>query len=584
MKKYKLILIIFFCIIIVGLLSFLLYEIFNKSGGNKTQTIFIFSPNEVKQLLQKTAEIYDVNGLMSTGQFSKNSYAILLLPGTYDLNGGEIKIGYYTQILGIGSSPNSVVVKGSISVPNPPDASNGLNNFWRGCENLTITNPSRSCGKKTCTVLASSQACSYRSLIINSDLYLHDNNTYVSGGFIANCKITGQLQPSSQQQYMFRSIEMDDILNDAVWNYVFAGCKVNSRPIFKPSCDKSVMGLSTKLYRRIEKPFIVSSSANLTDINIYEPNEEADLSKFFIENFDKSNCKIISSDKIGFVSPSNNVDQINALISSKDAILFTPGVYAIDKTINIQGKLLYGVGLPKLQSINGSVPVLSGNGRICGIICKSAEKLNNTNTLIKITGDSNIWDVYCMVGGDDSTKNYSTNTMMSIENCSQCYIENIWLWLADHNNVGPTNWDNTKCNYGLHVKNTANNVLIYGLFSEHNHVRNVLWEGKNGMVYMYQSEFNYDYPENAKDIVSYEVTGSEHKIYGGGAYSVTRTPYTAQAGFRFPKDTASQNLVIVAICSTYYGGISNIIDGDRKSAMINNTTECPGIKLSNTCQ
>ena len=73
-------------------------------------------------------------------------YAYLFKPGTYgtDEEPLQIKVGYYTEISGLGASPTDVTINGKIEVYNRCLGDGGtsnciaLNNFWRTLSNLTI--------------------------------------------------------------------------------------------------------------------------------------------------------------------------------------------------------------------------------------------------------------------------------------------------------------------------------------------------------------------------------------------------------------------------------------------------------------
>ena len=73
-------------------------------------------------------------------------------------------------------------------------------------------------------------------------------------------------------------------------------------------------------------------------------------------------------------------------------------------------------------------------------------------------------------------------------------------------------------------------MIAYGLASEHTLGNLVEWNGNNGHVYFYQSEYPYDVTqENYGNMgyVSYKVNDnvSSHYAYGIGAYSYFRDHY-----------------------------------------------------------
>jgi hypothetical protein len=61
-------------------------------------------------------------------QFGQQRFALLFLPGTYGTSDTPLnfQVGYYTAVAGLGSSPNDVVINGSIDVYNQCDASQRL--------------------------------------------------------------------------------------------------------------------------------------------------------------------------------------------------------------------------------------------------------------------------------------------------------------------------------------------------------------------------------------------------------------------------------------------------------------------------
>ena len=115
-------------------------------------------------------------------------------------------------------------------------------------------------------------------------------------------------------------------------------------------------------------------------------------------------------------------------------------------------------------------------------------------------------------------------------NSNDTIVDHTWIWRADHGaGVG---WDRNLSDNGLVVN--GNNVTAYGLFVEHHQQFQVLWNGKGGRTYFYQSEIPYDPPDQASYTsatgtngwASYKVADSvtTHEAWGLGIYSVFRHP------------------------------------------------------------
>ena len=165
-----------------------------------------------------------------------NRWSLLFRPGTYGsaTEPLQIKVGYYTEVAGLGDEPGDVVINGKVEVYNRCLNDGGtsnciaLNNFWRTLSNLTIS--VNSLGQDGCRASANfwavSQAVSMRRVAISgANLSLMDYCTagpqYASGGFIADSRLPFVIN-GSQQQWLIRNSEIGGWSN-GVWNQVFSG-------------------------------------------------------------------------------------------------------------------------------------------------------------------------------------------------------------------------------------------------------------------------------------------------------------------------------------------------------------------------
>jgi hypothetical protein len=70
------------------------------------------------------------------GQFSTSRFAFFFKPGIYST---DVPVGYYTQILGLGQSPDDVVFTSQRGVFSPEGdftIGGALSSFWRSAENF----------------------------------------------------------------------------------------------------------------------------------------------------------------------------------------------------------------------------------------------------------------------------------------------------------------------------------------------------------------------------------------------------------------------------------------------------------------
>ena len=108
----------------------------------------------------------------------------------------------------------------------------------------------------------------------------------------------------------------------------------------------------------------------------------------------------------------DNADTINKALAQGKNILFTPGVYKIDKTINVtkENTIIYGMGLATLEAVDGNICMetkdVSGI-KICGLLFDAGEK--KSETMLKVGSEKSdvfheddpicLSDVYFRVGG-----------------------------------------------------------------------------------------------------------------------------------------------------------------------------------------
>src|SRR5215207_1261886 len=186
--------------------------------------------DEVQAMLDELAAA-QVDAEMSTARHS-----VLFLPGAYGTATAPLqaRVGYYTEVAGLGASPQDVDITGKIEVYNRCLADGGtsnclaLVNFWRTISNLSLqVNGTGQDGcRGSANFWAVSQAVSMRRLDVSGgNLSLMDYCTagpqYASGGFIADSRLPNVIN-GSQQQWLIRNSEVAGWSN-GVWNQVFAG-------------------------------------------------------------------------------------------------------------------------------------------------------------------------------------------------------------------------------------------------------------------------------------------------------------------------------------------------------------------------
>jgi hypothetical protein len=553
----------------------------NCTNTGWPSNVYFFSPED-DDIQSKIYDVFSRQGGYqpeNNGQFSLYNYALLFTKGTYtDI---DIPIGYYTHVSGLGHKISDVIINGK--GPHVDNSSmnlsvGSLNNFWRSCENMTVL-PTYE--KMTWAV---SQAASLRSMDIKGDLTLFalGNNPdtsvgagFASGGFIANTK-ANNVKSGAQQQFICRNSTFNSFQNP-LWNQVLVGCDLATPALeccLKEGSQKTLL-IEKATPRISEKPYLVQTDpANKYVLSIIKPPRNSSSSSYSGHLSTPITSSIeVTRNNYFIATPGTTSDIINNYLTNGKDIIFCPGIYYLDKTIILKGQLLFGLGVPRIISKNAN-DIVKGHGDICGIIFEAAETptgiVNNKTILVNMNDNkpSNLWDVYCRVGGGtDENKSYSADKMLYVAG-DNSILDNCWCWVADHYASNKyTGWSKAVCNIGVHI--AGDSVICYGMFSEHNHGDNLYWTGDNGQMYMFQSEFNYfpENPDSFKNSVSYNVDKDvkNHKIRGAGAYCFFACSQSessdiyALAGFRFPKNVIVDYKTVFTVYLNGYGGIKNVI-------------------------
>lgn len=278
-----------------------------------------------------------------------------------------------------------------------------------------------------------------------------------------------------------------------------------------------------------EKPYLVYNGKRY-EIKIPVVRRDSDGVSWDGSNSDRT----VPLKSFYIAKPADNSEKLNNALEKGMNILFTPGIYRLEESlqINHEGTIITGIGMPSLLPVKGNSAIIvsnSGGLTISGLTVdagpvKSEELLTVGMPGSEALNENNpayLYDIFFRVGGPSEG---SAEKCMVI-NSGNVFIDHTWIWRADHGNgVG---WDRNKCANGLVVN--GNNVTAYGLFNEHFQEYQTLWNGENGRVYFYQSEMPYDPPsvdawkhDGTYGYASYKVADHvrTHEAWGIGIYNV----------------------------------------------------------------
>jgi hypothetical protein len=489
-------------------------EIYHQSdlGSN----VFVFDPGMDIQSVQTLIDTIHARQSARRSEFSNNRYALLFKPGNYNL---DIKVSYYMQVMGLGESPEDVVITGAVRSLTTRGNS-VLTNFWRFAENLTVIPTTDSTN-----TWGVSQAAPLRRVYIKGNLQLFDKG-YASGGFLADSKIDGTVSSGPQQQWFSRNTQWGKWVG-GVWNMMFMGVPDAPSENWPEKPYTSIR--VTPLVR--EKPYLAFNKKGFA-VKVPALRQNSIGPSWLSQIKDDKTMKF---NKFYIVRPDiDNSGSINAALSRGKNLLFTPGRYFLDKSLKVtsRGTMIMGIGLPTLIPVNGNtaMEISDVDGiTVCGLIIDAGSIQSEALFVVGNPGPrkthkenpSFLYDIFFRVGGPAEGK---ANSCMVI-NSNNVVVDHIWLWRADHGNgVG---WDKNRCANGLIVN--GDDVTIYGLFNEHFQEYQTLWKGNNGKVYFYQSEMPYDPPtadawqhDGVKGYASYKVADNvkTHEAWGIGIYNV----------------------------------------------------------------
>ncbi|MFC9214217.1 coagulation factor 5/8 type domain-containing protein [Streptomyces sp. NPDC057083] len=499
-------------------------------GGDLGPNVLVFDPS-TPDIQGKVDEVFKKQ---ESNQFGTDRYALMFKPGTYDNINAQI--GFYTSIAGLGLNPDDTTFNGDVTVDAGWFDGNATQNFWRSAENLAL-NPVSGTNR-----WAVSQAAPFRRMHVKGGLNLApDGYGWASGGYIADSKIDGEVGPYSQQQWYTRDSSIGGWGN-GVWNMTFSGVEGAPAQSF-PEPPYTTLD-NTPVSR--EKPFLYLDG---DDYKVFVPAKRTNARGTSWGNGTPQG-ESIPLDQFYVVKPGATAETINAAVDQGLHLLFTPGVYHVDQTIDIDraDTVALGLGLATIIPDNGVTAVKVGDVdgvKLAGLLIDAGT--TNSESLIEVGPEgssanhadnpTSLQDVFVRVGGAGAGK--ATNGL--VVNSNDTIIDHTWLWRADHGDgVG---WETNRSDYGLTVN--GDNVLATGLFVEHFNKYDVQWNGENGKTIFFQNEKAYDAPNqdaiqngDIKGYAAYKVADSvtTHEGWGMGSYCYFNVDPTIrqQHGFQAP--------------------------------------------------
>ena len=520
--------------------------------------VLVFDPGMPQAAMQ--AQIDKIYAVEQHSEFGPARYALLFLPGEYHL---DVPVGFYTQVLGLGATPDAVHITGNVHSDASARNNNATVTFWRAAEGFSVT-PSGGTMQ-----WAVSQAVPFRRMHVRGNMVLHQQRGWASGGWMSDTLVDGNVDSGTQQQWISRNSEWSS-WTGANWNMVFVGVphppagewpappytKVGQTPIVR---EKPFLEVDAKGNWSVRVPALQTDSVGITWRGGSTPGRSIALSRFYIARPDVDTAA-----------------SINAQLARGKHLLLTPGIYDLTEPIRVTraNTVVMGLGFATLRPTHGTAAMTTADAdgiEIAGLLFDAAPEKSPVLLEVGPQGSSAshaknpiaLHDVFFRVGGAGVGR---AQVNLRI-NSNDTIVDHTWIWRADHGKgVG---WTSNTSDNGLVVN--GDRVTIYGLFVEHHQQFQVLWNGNAGRTYFYQSEIPYDPPDQASYTsapgtngwASYKVadTVTSHEAWGLGIYSVFRHPnVTLTRAIEVPRkpDVRFHHMMTVALDDK--GEISNVID------------------------
>ena len=538
--------------------------------------VLVFDPSMPTSEIQATADRIYADQV--DDEMGSNRWSLLFKPGTYGTAEEplQLKLGYYTEVAGLGAAPGEVHINGKVEVYNRCLENDGtsnciaLNNFWRTISNLTID--INALGQDGCRASANfwavSQAVSMRRVDVRGgNLSLMDYCTagpqFASGGFIADSR-AGVVINGSQQQWLTRNSEVGEWTN-GVWNQVFSGVVGAPDDSGFPNPPYTTLE-KTPLSR--EKPWLFVDASGAWQVRV--PSAHTDTrGTSWAGGMTAGRTLPLSAFHVA--RPGDSAKAINSQLARGKHLLLTPGVYDIDRSIDVKrpGTVVLGLGHATLTAVGGATPldVADTAGTVIAGVTIDAGSTTSP-VLMRVgraergrSGDApaarrssaadplTLSDVYFRVGGP-----HVGTTDVGLEiNADHVLVDHTWVWRADHGLEDfsggflgdDERWSTNTSKNGVIVN--GDDVTATGLFVEHFQEHNTVWNGERGRVVLYQNELPYDPPTQADwtqpdgtlGWAGYAVSDSveTHELWGGGSYVYNRNnpDIVTEHGFQVPR-------------------------------------------------
>src|SRR6266567_5675842 len=344
--------------------------------------VCVFTPAMSQSAVQADLDAISTQQVPVGSQFNSNRYTVYFEPGTYGSKASPLvfQVGYYTQVAGLGKNPGDTVINGAADVFNNlctagTQNCNADDNFWRSLSNVTlnvdlpssppayvpaIVDPFGTGCTNSAEMWSASQAAPIRRAIVNGSVVFQDycaNNNFASGGFIADSKVSGNLNFFGNQQFMVRNSAIGGAAGcpNGLWNMVYSGVQGAPAPVFTGQCQQNTVLAASPVTE--EEPFLFTDSGG--NYNVFVPAVQHGSSGPSWAGGQGAGTTLPLS-KFFVASPSTPALAITAALALGKNLILTPGVYNLNQPIVVSrpGTVVLGLGLATLVPQHGNAAIV----------------------------------------------------------------------------------------------------------------------------------------------------------------------------------------------------------------------------------
>src|SRR6478735_7387608 len=275
--------------------------------------------------------------------YDLNRNAVYFLPGTYGSPAGrndpstpsdfiDAPVGFMETISGLGDSPDDVVINGNLRVTG---AGSALGTFWRGLTNLTI-DPIQPGLAAHSMSWNTSQTTPWRRVDLRGNLELTPARSL--GTYIANSRISGAVNsgalwkadpptPGGASLFAMHDSEIGSWTGRGGM-FLFAGVDGAPADNFGDPGDK-ITQPETAVSR--DAPFLYLNRGRL---EVFVPDAKSN-SRGYDWGTDARDGRSLQINQFYIAKPTDTASELNRELSRGKNLLLTPGVYKLDKPLDV---------------------------------------------------------------------------------------------------------------------------------------------------------------------------------------------------------------------------------------------------------